>query len=591
MRTLRRLFDYFRPYVGILILYVVIGIVMVALAMLLPQITKAIIESVIGEKSFSFLRISPAWSKSQLMLVLALVWIGNILVRQGLSYARGYMMESMSQKAVNQIREDIFTRLLGQSQTYLRSENTGNIMTILNGDANMVKNFFTATVPVVLEAAVGFVFASIMVGRMSMYMVLLSYVFILPIFFLSRRFGKKMHELYSEVRDASADLSMRTQENITGIRIVKAYAQEAQENARFDKVNGHFRHVAIQYMVHWARYYIPFGIIAHLPNIVLTMLNIYLTVKGTMTIGEFVAVGGYVGYILTPFQQINNWINQTQQAVTSGEKVFTFLNTGSIIADPKNPVKLENPQYDIEMHDVTFSSNGKTVVKNISLSLPFGKRLGIVGATGSGKTMLINLLDRFFDPTSGEITIDGVNIKDLPLQQLRHMYGLVIQDVFLFSETIEKNIAFFKPDATKDEVRQAARIAQADGFISETPDGYQTIVGERGMGLSGGQKQRISIARALLKNAPVLVFDDATSALDMETEQHLQQGLRTHAAGHSQIIIAHRISSVKSCDEIIVLDKGQIIERGTHEELVSQKGHYYEIYREQYGALAELAAV
>jgi len=587
MRTLRRLFDYFRPYIGILVFYVVIGVIIVALAMGLPLITKSIIESVIGNTAFSFFGIAPAWSKSQLMLVLALVWIGIILLRQGLSYARGYMIENMSQKAVNKIREDIFERLLSQSQTYLRSENTGNIMTILTGDANMVKNFFTSTIPVILEAIVGFIFASIMISRMNIYMVLLCYVFVPPIFLLSRRFGKKMHDLYSDVRDASAELSMRTQENITGIRIVKAYAQEAQECERFEKVNGKFRYAAIQYMVYWAKYYIPFGIIAHLPNIVLTMLNIYLTVKGYMTIGEFVAVGGFIGYILTPFQQINNWINQAQQAITSGEKVFTFINTGSVIAEPKQPLPLKNPKYNVEMHDVSFSSNGKTVVKDINLSLPYGKKLGVVGATGSGKTMLINLLDRFFDPTQGEITIDGINIKSIPLHQLRSSYGLVIQDVFLFSETVENNIAFYNPEATLAEVQEAARIAQADGFIREMPDGYDTIVGERGMGLSGGQKQRISIARALLKDAPILVFDDATSALDMETEYRLQQELKHKASGHTQIIIAHRISSVKNCDEIIVLDKGHIIERGTHDQLVAKKGHYYEIYHEQYGALED----
>jgi len=589
MKTLRRLFDYFRPYSGILVLYVAMGIIIVAVAMLLPIITKDFIQSVIGNSQFTFWGFAPTWDKNTLMLVLSIVWMSIILIRQSLSYSRGYMIENMSQKVVNKIREDIFQRLLSQSQTYLRSENTGNIMTILSGDANTVKNFFTSTVPVVLEATVGFIFASFMIGNMSIYMVLGAYIFLPFTFWLSSRFSKKMHDLYSMVRDSSAALSMTTQENITGIRIVKAFAQEAQERAKFDKVNGDFRYNAIQYMVYWAKYYVPFGIIAYLPNIALTMLNIYLTVKGYLNIGQFVAVGGFIGYILTPFQQINNWINQTQQAVISGEKVFNFLNTGSIISSPANPIVLKEPNCDIKMNNVTFSSNGKIVLQDISIDLPRGKKLGIMGATGSGKTMLVNLLMRFFDPTSGNITIDGKSINRLDLDQLRRCYSLVIQDVFLFSETIEKNIAFFDPSSPHEQVVQAAKIAQADDFISATPDGYETIVGERGMGLSGGQKQRISIARALLKNAPVLIFDDATSALDMETEQCLQQMLREHSKGHSQILIAHRISSVKNCDEIIILDKGRIVERGTHEQLLEIKGHYFEIYNEQYGAMNMLS--
>ena len=595
MKTLKRLFLYFRPYLGIMILYLVMGALIVSLAMLLPQITKAIIASVIGDTPFSILGHTPS-SKDALFLELAVAWLTIVIVRQGLSYIRGYLMAKSSIKAVCKMREDVFEKLVWQSQTFLRNENTGNIMTVINGDTEMIKNFFTGTVPAILEAIFGFIFASIMIGQMSWIMVLTAYLFVVPLFLISRKFNKVFYKWYHFVRESSADLSMTTQENITGIRIVKAYAQEEQEKKKFKEKNDAFRYHGINYMVVWGKHFIPFGIISNLPNIVLTIMAALLVINGnthfmmldqTMSVAEFVAIGGYVGYILVPFQQINNWLNQTQQAATSAEKVFRFLNTGSIITSKKDAQTVDPTCVNIKMEHVGFSANKTQIIEDVTIDLPQGKSLGIMGTTGSGKTMVTNLMTRFFDVTEGAVTINGVDVKDIDLTSLRACFSPVLQDVFLFSDTIAKNIAFGRPDATYDDVCNCAKIAQAHDFILETPDGYDTIVGERGMGLSGGQKQRISIARALLFNAPVLIFDDATSALDMETEQELYHALRSRGSNQSHIIIAHRISSVKDCDEILIMDKGRIIERGTHEELLALHGQYYEIYKEQYSTVLE----
>ncbi len=596
MKTLKRLFSYFVPYLGIMILYLFMGAVLVSLAMLLPQITKHITGSVILDAPFSFFGWSPK-NKGQLFLVLAIAWLTIVIIRQSIGYLRGYLMVNSSIKAVCRMREDIFDRMLWQSVSFIQKENTGNILTILIGDTEIIKNFFTGTLPTIIEAIFGFIFASVMIWQMSPLMVIVAYLFTIPLFIISRRMSKVFFKWYHFVRDSSADLSTVTQENLNGIRIVKAYAQEKQEIKKFAEKNGAYRYHAINYMVVYCKEYIPFAIISHIPNIVLTVIAALLVVNGNvtgmendawaMTVAEFIAVGGYVGYILVPFQQANNWINAAQQAATSGEKVFRFLSIGSTISSKPNAEKPDVTSVHLKLDDVSFSHEGKKILNNISIDLPQGKTLGIVGTTGSGKTMLTNIMARFFDPTSGEVTINGVNVKDMDLITLRSCFSPVLQDVFLFSDTIAKNIAFGKPNATYDDVRRCAEVAQAHEFISKMPDEYETIVGERGMGLSGGQKQRISIARALLYNSPILVFDDATSALDMETEQLLYKRLKEEYSKQSRIIIAHRISSVKDCDEIIVLEKGNIIERGTHDELVNMKGHYYEIYKEQYSTVLE----
>ncbi len=596
MKTLRKLFSYYLPYLGIMITYLIIGAVIVSLAMLLPQITKYIISSVIGDTPFSVLGITPK-SKDQLFIILAIAWIGIIVLRQALSYFRTLMMTKSSIKAVCKMREDVFDNMLWQSQSFLHKENTGNILTIVNGDTEIIKGFFTGTVPTIIEAFFGFVFASIMIGRMSPAMVLTTYVFTVPLYIFSSKFSKVFSKHYRFVRESSADLSMVTQENINGIRIVKAYAQEEQEKKKFSEKNEAFCKYAIDYMVVWGKRYIPFGIICYLPNICITIMSALLVINGnldnafglntSMTLAEFVAIAGYTGYILSPFQQASNWLSQAQQAAISAEKVFNFLNHGTSISSKKNAVKPDISKVDIKAEHVSFSISKKVILDDVSFELPQGKSLGVVGVTGSGKTMLTNMLLRFYDPTSGSISVNGHDLRDIDLSVARSCFAPVLQDVFLFSDTIAKNIAFGHPDATFEDVIECAKIAQADEFIKKMPDEYNTIVGERGMGLSGGQKQRISIARALMYDSPVLIFDDATSALDMETEEELYRQLNEQKSEKSKVIIAHRISSVKDCDEIIVLNKGKIIERGTHDELVAMKGHYYDIYKEQYSTVLQ----
>ncbi len=591
MKTLKRLFSYFVPYLSIIILYLIMGAVIVSLAMLLPLIIQGIIDSVIGDTPFSILGWTPK-NNDQLLFLLLSGWLLIVILRQILSYLRSFLMTKSATKAAHDMQTDVFKSIVYQSQSFLRKENTGNLLTIVNGDVNVIKTFFTGTVPQIIEGLFGFVFASVMLFKMSPFLVLTAYVFTIPLVIVSKRMKAVFYNEHHKIRQASADLSMVTQENLNGIRIVKAYAQEKQEKSKFEKKNEAYKFSSIHYMACWAREYVPFAIIGHLPSISMTIIGACLCINGlsnpladpryTMTVSQFIAMGTYLNYIGLPFSQANNWVNVTQQVITSGEKFFRLLNTGSTIVTKKNAVKIPTDSVHITFEDLSFSSSGKDILKDINIDLPQGKTLGVVGATGSGKTMLSNLFMRFYDATNGCVKINGINVKDIDLDTLRSCFAPVIQDVFLFSDTIKKNIAFACPNATGEDVLKCSKTAQAHNFIKDLPDEYDTIIGERGMGLSGGQKQRISIARALMKNSPVLIFDDATSALDMETEEALYNALNKEYAQKSRIIIAHRISSVKNCDEIIVLDKGEIVERGTHDQLIEQKGKYYEIYREQY---------
>lgn len=594
MKTLKRLFSYFIPYLSIIILYLIMGAVIVSLAMLLPLIIQSIIDSVIGDAPFLLLEWVPE-SKNQLLIVLIVSWLLIIVLRQALGYLRSYMMAICSTKAAHNMQTDLFTRIVHQTQSFLRKENTGELLTAVNGDVNVIKTFFTGTVPQIIEGIFGFLFASVMLYKMSPFLVLTAYVFTIPLFVVSKRMGSVFYKEHHKVRQANAELSMVTQENLNGIRIVKAYAQEKQEKEKFNKKNVNCKDSSIHYMACWAKEYVPFAIIGHLPSIAMTIIGACLCINGlknpladpiyTMSVSQFIAMAAYLNYISLPFTQANNWVNVTQQVITSGEKFFRLINTGSSISSKKNAVKIPTESIHLTMDNLCFTSGGKEILKNINIDLPQGKTLGIVGATGSGKTMLANLIMRFCDATSGSVKINGINVKDIDLDNLRLCFAPVIQDVFLFSDTIKKNIAFACPDATGEDVVKCAKTAQAHNFIKELPDEYDTIIGERGMGLSGGQKQRISIARALMKNSPVLIFDDATSALDMETEEALYDALNKNYSKNSRIIIAHRISSVKNCDEIIVLEKGEITERGTHDQLIDKKGKYYEIYREQYDTI------
>ncbi len=585
MKTLKQLYRYFKPYRGKIILYIVLGLAVTAVAMISPYLQKYIFDNLLVSVP---LELGPfTLADGSLMLFIAVALLAQCIIRQGVNYIRSIMMERVSMQSVAKMREELMDKLLSQSDSFVRSQNSGNIMTIINGDPELVKNFFVSTIPQAFENTTAMIFGSVMMALISPWSLLAGYIMAPFIIMLSRRAGKDIRSPILRIRDCSANISKCAQENIVGIRLVRALSREKEEIQKFDAVCDDALDAQKEYLETWKRRFMPLGISGAMPYVLLNVMGFVLVMTGEMSVGDFVATGGYLAYVTNFFNLISGWITQYQQAMTSGEKVFTFLEQGVRIKSIPEPVPLELPLKDITLTHASISVDNASILEDINISLPAGKRLGIMGRTGSGKTMLCNLIMRYYDPVHGNVTLNDTDMRLLDLAEVRKCFSPVMQDVFLFSETIARNIAFYKPDASMEEIVHAAEVAQAYEFIKELPDGFETVIGERGMGLSGGQKQRLSIARALLKDAPVLVLDDASSALDMETEQRLIAALNAEHKDKTVITVAHRIASVKECDEIIYLENGRIVERGTHDELLALGGRYYEVYKTQFGEIKE----
>ncbi len=418
----------------------------------------------------------------------------------------------------------------------------------------------------------------------------LSLLLMLPFLYMTTRsMSRQLRPVSRSIRTSFENLNSFVQENITGIQVVKSSGREDDEKARFKEVATDLTEQNLAASEIRSKY-VPFNqFTSGAGALVILLVGGYFVMQGDITIGILVAFNGYMLSLRGPINNIAGLVNQWVNAQASLEKVFDLMDEEFSVTNRENSVVLTDGEGRVEFKDVSFSYGDEPVLQDISFTMEPGTTTAIVGDTGTGKTTIINLLARFYDVTSGQVTYDGIDVRDCDLDSLRRKIGVVMQDTFLFSETIGNNIAFARPGTEQEEIEWAARIADAHGFISELPEGYDTVVGERGTGLSGGQKQRVAIARALLNEPQILVFDDSTSSVDMETEQKIQNTLSKARSGRTTLIIAYRISSVKDADQILVLDKGRITERGTHDELVKKRGKYYQTLLEQYNEYHKFA--
>ena len=388
---------------------------------------------------------------------------------------------------------------------------------------------------------------------------------------------------FHKIRRQFSSINTYVQENISGNRVVKAFAKEDFEMQKFERENDDYRDSELACAAIWEKYIPVFEFFANILTVVLMLYGGILAIRGQISVGDMVTVNGYLWMLNSPLRMAGWYINDIQRFVTSVEKIYTTFSVQPRIKSPEKAVHVDHIRGEVEFRNVSFHTRNADVLEDVSFHVKPGQTVGILGPTGSGKSTLMNLLFRFYDAKKGEVLIDGVNVKKLNLQDLRDNIGIAMQDVFLFSDTIEGNIAYGRPDCSFEDVKRAAIAADANHFIKGTPEGYDTIVGERGVGLSGGQKQRISLARALTKNPPILVLDDTTSAVDMETETYIQDQLKKLEGSHTIFVIAYRISSIKDADLILVMQDGRIAERGTHEELVKKGGYYARVFEHQYG--------
>ncbi len=570
MDTLKWLWKYVKKYRWSMAFSFCLTLIFAVVAFAAPIIVGQIVESIslgtIADRLFFYISL----------------YIGfHIILRAMILYSRAFLNERMSQGVVKEIRTTLYEKLQALDCSYYDRTRKGDIMSRLTMDTDAIRVLLASTVHEalvqVLFVAVGFVILySTSPLLISMLLPIAAVVGVIA-YFLAKNIKKD----FIEMRESNAQLNTVVAENISGNRVVKAYAKEDYEIEKFEKKNQAYKDAFMGHVYTWIKYHPMLTLFARSIEGIFILVGGIQLLNGTITPGEFATFNGCLWCITTPMASIGNLVNQYQQFVASSIKIRQLEDEVAVIQNRDVKKRDTGIEGKIQFKNVTFAYDGERALKGANFTVEPGQTLAIVGPTGSGKTTIINLIARFYDPNFGTVYIDDVNVKNIDVATIRQNVASAMQDVFLFSDTIENNIAYGAPNATHDDVVRVAKIANAHDFIEQTEDGYDTMVGERGVGLSGGQRQRISLARALLKNPSILILDDTTSALDMETEYEIQENL--NKSRRTKIIIAHRISSVKNADLILVLNHGNIIEWGTHDKLIELGGYYKSVYEHQYG--------
>jgi ATP-binding cassette subfamily B multidrug efflux pump len=573
---MKKISTYIMRYWYAYALAIICTLVAVSLEMVSPQVTKRIIDEVIIGRKLGLL--------PTMLLLILIVGAGKAIFH----YVKELIYDLVSSRISVNIRKDLFKHIQSLSLSFFDKNNTGEIMSRVKDDVDKIWAALGFISMLIIEVAIQAVIALFFMYRLSPKLTLLP-VLVMPLVgALALLMEKKLDSIYEEISEQNAQLNTVAQENLSGVRTVKSFAREKHEIAKFLSHNQRYYDLNMKQSKVFVKLYPYFQFITKLLPLLVVVAGGYLVIQEELSLGSLAAFIEYSGSIIWPMEMLGWLTNDFAAAIASTKRIKKLYAEKPLINESANPEVLDQVKGSIRFDRVSFSLADKNILSDISFELTEGKTIGIMGATGTGKTSIINLLQRFYDTTEGAIYLDGINIKDLTLHQLRKSISLVMQDIFLFSNTINENVKLGKSKLMcNEEVIDAAAGAQAKEFIERMEDQYETIVGERGVGLSGGQKQRISIARALSKKSPILVLDDSTSALDMETEHMIQRSLSQ--IGATKLIIAHRISAVRNADEIIILEDGRVAERGTHDSLLQNKGYYYKTYMAQYGDYLETA--
>lgn len=547
----------------------------IGLDMLYPQITKKIIDDVIVGGDLNLL--------TKLLLGILLIGVGRCIFQ----YLKEFTFDLVSSKIACDIRRNLFRHIQSLSIQFFDKTNTGELMSRVKDDVDKIWGALGFIGMLILEVLLHTTLVLYFMFNLSIKLTIIPLIAMPLVACIAIFMEKSLGKVYEDISEENAVLNTVAQENLAGVRTVKAFAREKHEISKFLSHNKRYYELNMKQSKVFVKYNPYFQFITKLLPVVVIICGGSLVIKGEITLGTLGAFLEYSTNIVWPMEMLGWLSNDLASAFASNKKIKKIYAETSSIKEKENPIIIKDVKGEIEFNHVSFSLGDKQILSNISFNLKPGKTIGIMGATGAGKSSIINLLQRFYDVNEGEVKLDGVNIKDLTLNELRSNISLVMQDVFLFSDTVNENVKLGKKEFVGEtEILHAVEKAGAKDFIERMDKQYETIVGERGVGLSGGQKQRISIARALAKKTPILVLDDSTSALDMETEHSIQKALN-ELDNTTKIIIAHRISAVRNADEIIFLEEGTIVERGTHEELLGKKGFYHKTFIAQYGDYLE----
>ncbi len=552
------------------------------LQLTVPFVTSKLVDMFLSGEDAAYNRANDLTTFYNLLILM----IGLTVIRVVIVYLDCMAYEHVSQRALYRIRNFIYDKIQRQDMKFYSTYRTGDLMTRVTGDLDACRHMIAWVIRMIIESFSLYFAAAIYLMTIN-WKLALSILLISPfIFLIIVKFRNNVAPMHQSLREKLAGMNTYAQENISGNRVVKAFAREDYEIAKFDVANADYRDTNKKTQMVWIKYYPYVESFANLLSVVLVLLGGIFLINGELTMGEYVAFSGLIWAIANPMRNMGNIMNEFQRFDAASTKVMEIYFSKPEIVDKETTVSHPEPfKGRVEFKHVSFqyADGNLPVLKDISFTAEPGETVAIMGETGCGKTSLINMIPRFYEPTEGKVLIDGVDVSDYKLHELRKNIGLATQDVLLYSDTIEGNIAYGVSHLTQEQVVKFARYSQASEFIAKMPEGYDTIVGERGVGLSGGQKQRISLARALAIEPSILILDDTTSAVDMETEKHIQEALKDLDFTCTKIIIAQRISTTKMADKILVLQDGRISECGSHEELIKKKGYYYELVKLQTG--------
>ena len=550
----------------------------IVLDMLYPKITQQIVDDVIIGGKLELL--------TKLLVGIVIVGIGRSIF----GYCKEFTFDVLASKIGSAMRKDLFDHIQSLSMGYFEDTNTGELMARVKDDVDKIWNAMGYVGMLVIEVIIHVSMVLYCMFSLNWNLAFVPLATMILCGTVAIIMERKLDKIYEDISEENAVLTTVAEENLAGVRTVKAFAREKHEIEKFLSHNNRYYELNVSQAKVLTKYYPLFSFVGKVLPVCSTILGGIFVMNGEMTLGALVAFVEYSRNCTWPMEMLGWLTNDVSSAVASYKKIRKIYVEQPKIKNDEHPKVLDEIRGEICFDHAGFVMDGQKILQDINVTVPAGKTLGIMGATGSGKSSIVNLLQRFYDVTDGAVKIDGVDVRKMDVHQLRSNIAVVLQDVFLFSDTIEENIKMGqRKELQMEAVRLAAEDAKARGFIEKMDEQYETVIGERGVGLSGGQKQRISIARALAKHSPILVLDDSTSALDMETEHEIQQTLNA-LRDTTKIIIAHRISAVRHADEIIYLADGKIAERGTHEELLAKKGLYYDTYMAQYGALAMSSA-
>ena len=571
MSSIKWVFTYVNKYKFRFYSAFVAALICSLMSMINPYLSGVIVDDVIMK------------NKSGILIYILGIMIFITGIKSVIRYTYQMVFEHVSQNVIFEIRQQMYEKVQELDLDYYNRTRTGDIMARMTGDMDAIRHFIAWVMYNIFENVTMFVFAIgtmfVINSQFTIFMFLLTPL----VAYCAYKMTVKCNPIFYDIRERFSKLNTVVQENISGNRVVKAFAKEKYEISKFEERNKEYMDSNMDLAKVIQKYMPMLNALSNMFSVIMILVGGILIINEKLTMGELVIFNGLIWAINNPVNMVGWLINDVQRFLAASKKMRMLLGEQTKVANPKNGIKPSKIKGEIEFRNVNFEYGDEQVLKNVNFHVRPGQRVAIFGQTGSGKSTIINLIERFYDAQSGEVLIDGVDIKKYDLHALRRNISISMQDVFLFSNTIEDNIRYGIPDIDNSKISWAAEMSDADNFINKLADSYETIVGERGVGLSGGQKQRITLARSIIKDPSILILDDTTSALDVETEAAIQRNLKSIYKGKTTFIIAHRISSIKNSDLILVLDNGEIIESGTHEELINAHGHYYDVYKEQYG--------